>query len=41
MNNIMELRLKEAIMKKKAPKHDDVKEDKKLIKKMVKKKCVK
>ena len=37
----MELKLKEALMKKKAAKHDDVKDDKKLIKKAVKKKCLK
>ncbi len=41
---LLEIKLKEALMKKTAPKkekHDDVKQDKKLVKKMVKKGCMK
>jgi len=44
MTTLLELRIKEAIMKKQAPKkptHDDMKQDKKLVKKMVKKGCMK
>jgi hypothetical protein len=44
MSTLLELKLREAMMKKAAPKkekHEDVKQDKKMVKKMVKKGCLK